>query len=60
MFIAYNFRRIVNILTRERLEEYLRILLSLLLTLSELIRDNMGKYKRSIFMKWIIEDKNYA
>ena len=31
MFIAYNLRRIGNILTRDRLKEYLRILLSLFL-----------------------------
>jgi transposase len=31
MFIAYNFRRIGNILTRDRLREYLRILVSLFL-----------------------------
>jgi hypothetical protein len=31
MFIAYNLRRIVNILTGERLKEYLRVLLSLIL-----------------------------
>ena len=29
MFIAYNFRRICNILTRDRLREYLRILVSM-------------------------------
>ncbi|MDO9341099.1 MAG: IS1182 family transposase [Bacteroidales bacterium] len=32
MFIAYNFRRIVNILTRDQLIEYLRILISLFLS----------------------------
>jgi transposase len=32
MFIAYNFRRIVNILTRDQLIEYLRILVSLFLS----------------------------
>jgi transposase len=32
MFIAYNLRRIGNILTRDRLKEYLRILVSLFLT----------------------------
>jgi transposase len=39
MFIAYNLRRIGNILTRDRLKEYLRILLSLFLSISGLIRD---------------------
>jgi len=32
MFIAYNFRRIVNILTRDQLKEYLRILVSMFLS----------------------------
>ena len=41
MFIAYNLRRIGNILTRDRLKEYLRILLSLFLTLSDLIKDHL-------------------
>jgi len=41
MFIAYNLRRIGNILTRDRLKEYLRILLSLFLTISDLIRVNL-------------------
>src|SRR5665647_431124 len=39
MFIAYNLRRIGNILTRDRLMEYLRILLSLFLAISASIRD---------------------
>jgi hypothetical protein len=29
MLVAYNLRRIVNILTRDRLKEYLRILVSM-------------------------------
>ena len=41
MFIAYNLRRIGNILTRDRLKEYLRILLSLFLTISDLIREHL-------------------
>jgi hypothetical protein len=32
MFIAYNLRRIVNILTHDQLKEYLRILVSLFLS----------------------------
>lgn len=36
MFIAYNLRRIVNLLTPERLKEYLRILVSLFLAISSL------------------------
>jgi transposase len=41
MFIAYNLRRIVNILTGDRLKEYLRILLSLFLSVFDLIRDHL-------------------
>ena len=41
MFIAYNLRRIGNILTRDRLKEYLRIILSPFLVVSDLFRDNL-------------------
>jgi transposase len=41
MFIAYNLRRIGNILTRDRLIEYLRILLLLFLTISDRIRNHL-------------------
>jgi hypothetical protein len=40
-FIAYNLRRIGNIFTKDRLKEYLRILLSLFLSISDLIRDHL-------------------
>jgi hypothetical protein len=42
MFIAYNLRRIGNILTREMLKEYLRILASLFLAISDLLRGISG------------------
>jgi len=38
IFIAYNLKRIGNILTRERLMEYFGVLVSLILTLYDLIR----------------------
>ena len=38
MFIAYNLRRIGNILTKDRLKEYLRILISLFLSIKHLVR----------------------
>jgi len=41
MFVAYNLRRIGNILTRDQLKEYLRILLSLFLAISAFIRDHL-------------------
>lgn len=43
MFIAYNLRRIVNILTKDQLKEYLRILLSLFLDISDRIRDHLTR-----------------
>jgi transposase len=39
MFIAYNLKRICNILTRDQLKEYFRILLSLFLTISDPVRE---------------------
>jgi transposase len=51
MFIAYNFRRIVNILTRDRLKEYLRILLSLFLIIFDLIRDNLRQTFGHIYQR---------
>jgi transposase len=41
MFIAYNLRRIGNILTRDQLMEYLRILLTLFLAISASIREHL-------------------
>jgi transposase len=38
MFISYNFRRIISILGKDRLMEYLRILISLFLTVSAIFR----------------------
>ena len=44
MFIAYNLRRIINILTQDQLKEYFRILLSLFLSVYDLIRGNLREY----------------
>jgi hypothetical protein len=44
MFIAYNLRRIVNILTRDQLIEYLRILVSLFLS-----KVHLSRLKNSYF-----------
>jgi transposase len=49
MFIAYNLRRIGNILTRDRLREYLRILVSVFLAISDLIRDHLTQSKKHIY-----------
>jgi transposase len=54
MFIAYNLRRISNILTRDRLMEYLRMLLSLFLSISRFIRGHLmhsGGYVYNLSLK---------
>jgi len=45
MFIAYNLRRIGNILTHDRLREYLRILISLFLSIKHLVRPELDHSK---------------
>jgi len=47
MFIAYNLRRIINILGRDALKKYLRVLVSFLLTQLYLIRSNVSRFKAS-------------
>ncbi|TFG74768.1 MAG: IS1182 family transposase, partial [Thermodesulfobacteriales bacterium] len=59
MFIAYNLRRIVNILTRDQLQKYLRMLLSLFLDIINLFRANLKQFKQSDYLKWIMQSKNY-
>ena len=44
MFIAYNLRRILNILTQDQIKEYLRVLLSLFSTISDFMRVNLRQY----------------
>jgi len=53
MFIAYNLRRIGNILTMNVLKEYLRILMPVFLTIDDLLRAILMHFKRSDFMKII-------
>jgi hypothetical protein len=48
MFIAYNLRRIANILSREELKRYLRILLSLFPAIPDLMRHILRQFKRYI------------
>jgi transposase len=45
MFIAYNLRRIGNILTRDRLKEYLRILVLLFLGIPDLMRTKIMSFE---------------
>jgi len=49
MFIAYNLRRIGNILTHDQLKEYLRILVSVFLTLIQLARLKNNHFRTTIF-----------
>jgi transposase len=50
MFIAYNLRRIVNILTRDQLREYLRILVSLFLCIKHLTRPGID-HSETFFLR---------
>jgi transposase len=44
MFIAYNLRRILNILTQDQIKKYLRVLLLSFLTISDFMRVNLRQY----------------
>jgi len=60
MLVAYNFRRIVNILTRDRLKEYLRILVLLFLPDYDLLRAILRLYQSLIFSHRVLDNKNLA
>jgi len=51
MFIAYNIRRIISILGKDLLSKYLRILVSLFLTVSAFFRRRIGHLETSVFQK---------
>jgi transposase len=53
MFIAYNFRRIGNILTRDQLKEYLRILISIFYPISAFFRRKIRLFVTSVFQEII-------
>ena len=53
MFIAYNLRRIISILGKDQMMEYLRILVSLFLTISSSFRRKISRLKASVFQKII-------
>jgi transposase len=59
MFIAYNLRRIGNILTRDQLKEYLRILVLLFLTNYNLLRGILRQYKKFVFTEqdWVSKNQ---
>jgi hypothetical protein len=49
MFIAYNLKRIGNILSRDQLKEYLRILLSMFLAISGHIRNRLKLFRAGLY-----------
>ncbi len=53
MFIAYNLRRIGNILTPNLLKEYLRIFVSLFLTVLDFFRRKISRFGTSLFQEII-------
>jgi hypothetical protein len=53
MFIAYNLRRIGNILNRDQLNEYLRILVSLFFTISTFFRRKISRFGTLVFQEII-------
>jgi hypothetical protein len=57
MFIAYNLRRIGNILTHNQLKEYLRILVSLFLIKKTLFRLKTSLFKRTIIGMSVLDWK---
>jgi transposase len=55
MFIAYNIRRIGNILTRDQLKEHLRTLVSLFLTVSAFFRGKISRLEAFILQRVICQ-----
>jgi hypothetical protein len=53
MLVAYNLRRIVNILTADRLKEYLRILVSLLQPVFDLAKAILTRSDKLFIVKYI-------
>jgi hypothetical protein len=53
MFVAYNLRRITNILSPEVLKEYLRILVSLLRQVFDLVKAILMSSDKLITVKYI-------
>jgi transposase len=53
MFIAYNLRRIISILGKDQMMEYLRILVPLFLTVSAFFRRKISQLEASFFQKVI-------
>jgi hypothetical protein len=60
MFIAYNLRRIGNILTREVLKEYLRMLVPLFLAIIKPSAKHFNDLCKKIFFGYSIADQKPA
>jgi len=58
MLIAYNFRRIGNILTHDRLKEYLRILVLMVFTISASFKGETSRFATIFFREIILTGKN--
>jgi len=56
MFIAYNLRRIISILGKDQMMEYLRILVSLFLTVSACFRRKISRLEAVVYQKcnWLL------
>src|SRR4030066_1265113 len=56
IFIVYNLRRIISILGKNQLMEYLRILASLFLTITAFFRRKISRLQASVFQKcnWLL------
>ena len=55
IFIAYNIRRIISILGKDQLKEYLRILVSLFLTVSAFFRGKISRLEAFILQRVICQ-----
>ena len=51
MFISYNLRRIISIVGKNQLMEYLRLLASFFLTVSDFFRRRISRLEASVFLK---------
>jgi transposase len=57
MFIAYNLRRIISILGKDQMMKYLRILISLFLTVSAFFKRKISRLEASVFRKVICPEQ---
>ncbi len=60
MFIAYNIRRIMNILGKDELKKYLEVLIFVFLAIYRQIRAKFSQFNVGIFFNNIFADYYYA